>query len=208
MNRIALIGLIGSGKGTTSDYLTQKYKYETYSFAGPVKDVLSTVFGWDRALLEGDTKESRLFRDTVDVWWSDNLGIPHFTPRIAMQLVGTEMFRGIINDNIWVLNLLKRIENKDMVIVSDARFPNEIESLRNDGFTLIRVDGRDKPEWYEIAKLANSGCAEALEIMKTTYKSVHISEWAWIGTEVDHVLKNDSGINDLYNLIDSYISIK
>jgi len=33
--------------------------------------------------------------------------------------------------------------------------------------------------------------------MKYLYPDVDISEWAWIGTKFDHVIKNDRGLDDL-----------
>lgn len=206
MKKIALLGFIGSGKGTTARYLVENHKYNEYSFAKPVKDLLSVVFGWDRALLEGDTPESRKFREKVDHWWAEKLGIVNFSPRMAMTLIGTDMFRNNLCKDIWILNLLKRIQNDDMVIVSDARFPNEIQALRDDGFVLVRVDGNVLPEWVGIAARANAGCSESRSLMLSKYSYVHVSEWAWVGTKVDHVLNNNSTISDLHKKIELIVS--
>jgi hypothetical protein len=44
------------------------------SFACSLKDTASVMFGWDRDLLEGDTVESRKFREQKDEFWSDKFG--------------------------------------------------------------------------------------------------------------------------------------
>ena len=52
---VGLVGFIGAGKGTVADLLVERHNFIKESFANSVKDAVSVVFGWDRALLEGDT---------------------------------------------------------------------------------------------------------------------------------------------------------
>jgi len=85
---IGFVGFIGSGKGTVADILTHKYGFNKESFANAVKDACAAIFLWDRKMLEGDTKESREWRETPDPWWSEKLG-REFSPRLALQLMGT-----------------------------------------------------------------------------------------------------------------------
>ena len=47
MNTIGILGNIGSGKNTVAQYLATKGCIPT-SFAGPIKDLCTSVFGWDR----------------------------------------------------------------------------------------------------------------------------------------------------------------
>ena len=85
---VGLLGLAGSGKGTVADYMVNEFGYEKQSFASPIKDITSTLFGWDRALLEGDTKESREFREKQQ---------GKYIPRDVLQKIGTECFRDAFN---------------------------------------------------------------------------------------------------------------
>ena len=66
---IGICGLIGSGKGTVADVLVDQ-GFKKVSFADRLKDGVSTIFGWDRAMLEGDTDESRQWREQRDDFWS------------------------------------------------------------------------------------------------------------------------------------------
>jgi hypothetical protein len=74
---VGLVGFIGSGKGTVADIMTTEHGFSKESFAGGVKDAASVIFGWDRKLLEGDTEESRAWRETPDEYWSEKLGYSH-----------------------------------------------------------------------------------------------------------------------------------
>jgi hypothetical protein len=67
---IGVCGFIGSGKDTIADYLVNIHEYRRESFANTLKDAVSAVFGWDRTMLEGRTKQAREWREQVDPWWS------------------------------------------------------------------------------------------------------------------------------------------
>ena len=208
MNLIALVGFKGSGKDTAGRFLVDNYGYRSFSFAESLKDALASIFCWDRELLEGATAESRTWRETVDPWWSAKLGIENFTPRLAMQLVGTNVFRQHFNPDIWILNIERKLSllpDDANVVICDARFPNEIDLSRTFGGRVIRVKRGPEPEWVEVAKAANrrpnsSGipyAVDAREMMNDHFK-VHESEWAWLGTKIDDTIENDLSIMHLH----------
>ena len=64
---VGIVGFIGAGKDTVAEVFNKSgYKHE--SFADPLKDAVANVFGWPRAMLEGDSNQSRAFRESVDPW--------------------------------------------------------------------------------------------------------------------------------------------
>src|SRR4051812_11153513 len=106
---IGLVGFAGSGKDTVGQYLVEEHGFTSIAFADPLKDCLSAMFGWDREMLAGRTPNDRLWREQVDEWWANKLGIPHFTPRFAMQNIGTDVMRRTFHDQIWIINTEKRL---------------------------------------------------------------------------------------------------
>lgn len=190
MKIYALIGLIGAGKGTVGDVLTdQHFKHE--SFAGVLKDAVGNIFGWDREMLEGKTPESRAWRDTVDEFWATELNDPEFTPRKMLQLFGTEIMRDNFHTDIWMLSMKKRLlDSAQDIVITDARFTNEIEFLRDLGAEIIHVTDGVEREWEPTARLALSGDEQALSEMAHVY-NIHRSEWDWLNTKADIVIKND-----------------
>jgi len=191
---IGLVGFIGSGKGTVGEYLHME-GYHQASFAGALKDTASTMFGWDRTLLEGDTKESRLFREQKDDWWSARFGYD-FTPRLALQLLGTEAGRDVFHKDLWIYSLEKRIEKFDNVVLTDTRFPNEIEFIRKLGGVIVQVKRGENPEWYDTALSENNNLV--INGMNTQWPEIHISEWAWIGQTIDYTITNNSTLDNLF----------
>jgi len=200
---IGLLGFAGAGKSTVGDILVQNYGYQQYAFADSLKDAVSVIFNWDRALLEGDTEPSRAFREKVDVFWSARFG-RDITPRMILQQVGTDAMRNVINQNIWVHSLESKIAGKDNVVITDVRFPNEIECIQRLGGKLIRIQRGPNPVWYDTAY--NHNMLNTNE-MPQKYPDVHVSEWAWIGTKPDATIHNDSNKQTLAKLVEKCLQV-
>ena len=194
---IGICGFIGSGKDTVADYLVNFHEFRRESFANTLKDAVAAVFGWDRTLLEGRTKEAREWREQVDPWWAERLAMPTLTPRWVLQYWGTEVCRRAFHDDIWIASLENKLRNsKDNVVISDCRFPNEIQSIRDAGGKIVWVQRGELPDWYDTAIEANLGHNYAVQDLKM--RKIHASETAWVGTNFDTIIDNNRSIDDLY----------
>ncbi len=207
---IGVCGLIGAGKDTIADYLVNIHQFRRESFANTLKDAVSAVFGWDRELLEGRTKHSRAWREQVDPWWSERLGMPTLTPRWVLQYWGTEVVRKSFHDDTWIASLENKLrKTTDDVVISDCRFPNEIAAIKRAGGVVIRVHRGPDPDWYAFAETVNRGPERNIEWSwaKTQLDmfSIHASETAWIGTAFDAVLDNNSSMDHLYAQINDLV---
>jgi hypothetical protein len=190
---VGVLGFIGSGKGTVGDILKETV-FQHLSFASPLKDVTADMFGWPRELLEGDTEESRIFREKRDEYWSQEFK-KDFTPRLALQLMGTEVGRNVFHEDFWVIKAKLEMHKQmscgvENFVITDVRFPNEMKMLQKEGGILIEVQRGVKPHWYDIANKANRGDTHALSWMQNM-SGVHISEWGWVGSEIDYVIENN-----------------
>jgi hypothetical protein len=194
---IGVCGFIGSGKDTVADYLVNFHEFRRESFASTLKDAVSAVFGWDRTMLEGRTKEAREWRECVDPWWAERLAMPTLTPRWVLQYWGTEVARKSFHDDIWIASLENKIRNsKDDVVISDCRFPNELEAIRKANGIIAWVQRGPLPDWYDAAIEANRGSNIGLNEMKRL--GIHASEWAWLGSRFHITIDNNGSIDDLY----------
>ena len=207
---IGVCGLIGAGKDTMADYLVNIHQFRRESFANTLKDAVSAVFGWDRDLLEGRTRHSREWREQVDAWWADRLGIPDLTPRWVLQYWGTEVVRRSFHDDTWIASLENRLrKTTDDVVISDCRFPNEIGAIKRAGGLVVRVHRGPDPEWYRFAEMINRGPEKNIEWSwaKTQLDkfNIHASETAWIGTAFDAVIDNNSTMDHLYAQINDLV---
>lgn len=201
---VGILGFKGSGKDTAGEYLVREHGFELESFANPLKDAVSAVFGWDRNLLEGSTEESRSWRELPDTWWEQKLNwdshpgkklSQRFTPRFALQYFGTEIFRGHFHDDIWILSLSNRIRDKERVVITDCRFPNEFQTIKQFNGLTFRVKRGPDPDWYDIAYRASMKDPDALKLINSI--GIHSSEWAWLSCPFDAVIENSGTISDL-----------
>ena len=207
---IGFVGFIGSGKDTAADYLVNTHGFRRDSFANTLKDAVAHVFGWDRTLLEGRTKEAREWREQVDPWWSTRLNMPKLTPRWILQHWGTDVCRVAFHDDIWIASLENKMRKTgDNIVISDVRFPNEIKAIHNSGGQVIRVKRGDDPIWYDAALAYNrgpNGNAEwSLSKMKLDKLRIHASEYSWVGGNIDDVVFNNSSVDDLFGQLKNLV---
>ena len=203
---IGLVGFIGSGKDTAADYLVNFHGFRRESFASSLKDAVASVFGWDRMMLEGRTTQSREWREQRDDWWSERLD-REITPRWVLQHWGTEVIREGFHNDMWIASLENKIRtSKDSIVITDCRFPNEIQAIQAQGGKIIWVQRGPLPDWYPAAVKANEGQQVFKENLKIL--GIHPSETAWAGTNFDAVVDNNETIDDLYSQLKNLVQVK
>ena len=216
---ISITGLIGSGKDTVASYLVDYRNFTQLSFASTLKDVLSVIFGWDRTMLEGKTKEAREARNKIDTWWSDKLGIPNFTPRMALTMIGTDVLRDHFNDSIWISALERKLNNLQGcdVVISDARYINELNMLRDHSAKLLNISRGPNPNWFNSADYYNKSKGLEKKLVELYFKhidknpnifnqNVHSSEYDWISYKFDNYIFNNKDLTHLYKVVDTYLN--
>jgi hypothetical protein len=135
-----LIGLAGparSGKSTAAEHLVRNHLLEHYAFADPLRTGLMEIFNLDPDDFEGERKEKQL------PWLGRS-------PRELMQSMGTEWARQMVNPDVWVkiaeqnLNYLQNsLSSVVGFVISDVRFENEAEFIRQRGGTIIHISRPD-----------------------------------------------------------------
>lgn len=199
---IGICGFIGCGKGTVGDILVEKYNFTKISFADRLKDTTATLFDWPRDMVEGNTPESREWRETPDPWWSEELGYD-FTPRLALQRIGTDCMRKGLDDQIWVKFVKKKLADNPQTnfVIPDVRFFNERGIVREMGGEVWRVRRGPDPDWTQKAISDNR---YETEWMHEQHPDVHESEWRWLDydSEFERIITNDEGIQDLEKQVD------
>ena len=188
---IGLCGLIGSGKSECARILVECHGFKKISLGSRLKDVVSVLFDWPRNLLEGDTMESRAWRET-------ELPEHNMTPRQVLQLIGTNALRDNFDPNIWAKIVKRQIEDSphDKFVIDDIRFTNEINIIMdNEGSSLWHVMRDNQLVWWDAAIEAAKRDQPIFDEMG---KPLHASEISWIKNyyKVDAVIKNDESLKE------------
>lgn len=147
--------------------------------------------------MEGLTPASRAWREAEDPWWAEKLGRPGFSPRVALQVVGTDLLRTHLHPDVWVMSLQRRLENAleagQRVVVSDVRFPGEMDLLRRLGGKIVIVERGSEAE--NAARDAGA----------------HASEVAWkagVRPGEDALLRNDGTIEELHSSVAAALGLR
>lgn len=142
------------------------------------------------------------------------------TIRDVMQVLGTDLFRNQIHPNIWVNSLMSKYKPKwvntgDSVveedvsiqkkypswIITDLRFPNEAEAIKQKGGIIINISRpkNDIEGHYDCCK-SEDGCCIREErdyCPEDGCLEEHYSETALNGYEFDEYIVNDETIEQL-----------
>ncbi len=192
MTIIAICGFQSSGKDTIAEYLISNYNYKKLSFASVLKDIVAIMFGWPRDKLEGLTVEDRAWREEIDEWWANALNIPNLSPRYVLQYFGTELFRVHWHQDIWLKVVEKKLMDYENIVITDCRFPNEMEMLKKYGAKFVHIH-RKMPEWFKSYQEGNDNIAET--------NKLHQSEKEWIRFKPDYVIDNNGTLDELYEQV-------
>ena len=138
------------------------------------KEQITHIF-WDTFPLEVRLKYYRR-RDPHDGRPEPRMG--PMTVREVLQVMGTDIFRVMFEDEIWAKSPFRRDwDDYDVVFITDCRFPNEKAITERYGGTVIRIE-RD-----------------------TGFEDDHASETALDGESFSRIYKNDGSLEDLENFV-------
>ena len=141
MKKKTIVGIAGrryAGKDTAAAALIEDGAVNV-KFAGGIKVMLRAYLSYVgvrpetiERMIEGDLKEM------------PNCFLGYRSPRYAMQTLGTEWGRNLMGDTFWIDSLTAHIEDKPFVVVTDMRFPNEVEHVKRLGGATVRIVDPDR----------------------------------------------------------------
>lgn len=200
MSVIGISGRMGSGKNTVGDIIEKLCltnngpKFEQKSFARKLKQIASLLTGIPVEDFEDqEFKKSYLGSEWGTVQQVPLNSIPPFADiqfnalmsvRELLQKLGTEAIRDGLHPNAWVNSLMCEYKRPKMSeynpsnwIITDVRFPNELEAIEDvKGLTLKVV--------------------RPVKKSKTTAR-LHPSETSLDKAEFNYTIINDGSIEDL-----------
>lgn len=192
---VSITGKIGSGKDTIADIIMQYTPYhdwEIKKFAGKLKVIAEILTGVPKINFE----DQEFKKQDMPPEWG-------MTYRDLLQKLGTEAMRNGLHENVWVNSLFADykplddtlrasmgnvIDYSDCVfpnwIITDCRFPNEMEAVKKRGGLAIKV-------------VRDSG---------NTIGTAHASETALDNyTKWDYIIDNNGTLEDLKQQIISIL---
>ena len=172
---VGLSGYAGSGKDEVAKILINSYNYKRVAFSDKIREVL---YATNPVVMVDVAFKDITIQDLVLKEGWDNAKKNKEVRRL-LQALG-ESCRTYLDDNLWVTSALSNISDEDNVVITDVRYLNEVEHLKQKfpSFQLWRVK---RPDVYAVNN--------------------HISEVNLDGYRADQILYNNGSLDDLSMLI-------
>jgi len=177
---IGLCGGIGCGKSAAADFLTQVYDFTELSFAQRLKNLCVDLYQIDAENIFGTQEEKAAPIPHLGVVpleaagmgdpWPERVGKP-WTGRWVLEWMGTNACR-LVWGPVWVESVRTQVTDRRKAhaenggearhVVSDVRFQNEADMIRELGGIVVRVEvdgytpeatGHSSDAWYQDAEV-------------------------------------------------------
>ena len=174
------------------EWLEEKSEWEIKKFAGKLKDIASHLTGID---IE-DFEDQEFKKTLLGSEWG-------MTVREFLQKLGTDALRTGLHDNVWVNALMadyvaigdnllegevRKVREEDLIypnwIITDTRFPNEAQVIKDKGGIVIRIN---RPG---IEPINNHPSEVGLDHWNFDYKIVNNSDLFELKENVKSILKH------------------
>lgn len=187
---LGISGKAGSGKDTLAQFiLTELYERSgSYRigrkkmFAGALKGIVCTITGCTmRELADPEFKKRILPQHLVPV-----IAREPPTYRWFMQWLGTDVFRNTFSSAVWIDTLFNTWNTAEDWIITDVRFPNEVEAIFKRGGAVLRIErdglstgthpsetALDDYAWHKDFRILNNGSLEDLQNVAKQLVTLH-----------------------------------
>lgn len=137
MKLIGLSGYARSGKDTAA-YALKGIGFTRIAYADKMRDFALAL---NPVMPTAPMPYTRLADLVAEFGWNGIKSTPHnANVREFLQRLGTDAGRNILGENIWVDATLKGLDPNGSYVITDVRFPNEADAIRNLGGQVYRVE--------------------------------------------------------------------
>lgn len=146
---ISISGRLQSGKDTASEFIQEfapAYEWQVKKWAGKLKQIASTLTNIPLSKWE----DNEFKKSILPAPWSN------FTGRSFLQKLGTDALRNSFDQEVWTKSLMSEyvvntiavgsnefdiveVDIEPNWIITDTRFPNELQAIKEKGALLIKV---------------------------------------------------------------------
>lgn len=176
---IGISGYAQVGKDTVAAYLVEKYGFTRVAFADPIREA---VYRLNPKINIADMRGVPLAVAVDGLGW-ESVKVDSQDTRELLQRMGTEVGREMFGDNFWVDQAMKKASEFENVVITDVRYPNELEAI-----------------------LGHSGAVWRVVKEGTDAVNRHASESALDGYDFEYIIFNNDTKESLYESIDDFMN--
>lgn len=172
---IGLTGYAQSGKDTVAQTLVKHYGFTRVAFADKIRDYLYEM----NPMIDSVVGEPIFLQSYISRYgWEEGKKAPHV--RRLLQTTGVAA-RELFGENFWVEQAFKDVRTAENIVVTDVRFKNEADWIKNyEGSQIWRIKrlgvtavnghvSEHEMDEYKVDQIfTNNGTLEELELLVKT----------------------------------------
>lgn len=197
---ISLTGYAGVGKDEVGKVLVDRYGFRRLAFADRVRKMARAIDPYVQLYDGGVVRLSEILPDEdTSAAWSEIKKYPDV--RRLLQRIGTEAGRNVLYEDVWVESTLREVEPGEHVVITDARFLNELQMTTDHGGLTWRIyrpgtgplndhpSETEQDKWVPHYAIDNSGTLDdlAVEVEKALAYADAVAAgeagWGFVGAE-------------------------
>ena len=215
---IGLGGKLRAGKDAVADYLEEHHDFVKMGMSDALNDALLKLNPYiptERIYADGEwviPAGIHRYQDLHDeVGYVEAKKNPEV--RRLLQMLGTEVGRDMISENVWTDIAEKRVRehwaNGKSVVITALRFPNELDMLERLGGITAWVERPDAQRLSNSSESQDAGVTpeSTTEAGRSSHRAIHAhaSENSVSANDFQEVIVNDADLDALYEKVEKQL---
>lgn len=139
---IAFSGYARAGKDEAAKVLVNEFGFRRIAYADKLREALYTLNPMVDYVGEAAYGGPVFLKEVIDAYgWEAYKKSPYNDEvRRLITRFGTEVARGILGENVWVDAAFKTVRGNEKIVITDCRFPNEAQAVKDRGGYVVRIE--------------------------------------------------------------------
>lgn len=158
-------------------------RFRILKFAYPIYQIAAILTGHQTTgeIMTGDFKNKS---------WV--VGTTMYTGRQILQKIGTECFRNVFDDQVWIGLMSQNLNRIPNAVISDLRFLNEATFIEQMKGTIVRIKGRD-------SGVGTTHQSESeIDLIKPHYTIHNTGDYMFLAYQLEHMCRSLNILNCQY----------
>jgi hypothetical protein len=158
--------------------------YQIGKFAHPLKQFAASLIGCTTDDLESQAFKKQVLPEEWNIGENEPMTVRELLIRIGNGC------REVVHPNVWINEFINRYRaNPVPMIVTDLRYPNEMEAIRNLGGVIVRIESNRSNPIDHISETALDDCDD-FDFIICNHKDSTLEDFESAVAKVFHSIKN------------------
>ena len=134
---VGLHGYAQSGKDALAKVLIEEFGFRRVAFADTLREA---VYRLNPIVEHSDETGPVRVQEIVNRAGWEEAKVLYPEVRRLLQVIGTEVGRELIHEDIWVSIAMSKIKNNEDIVITDVRYLNEVQAIQDAYGILVKIN--------------------------------------------------------------------